>query len=65
MPTFTVLGTRDENGELTVAGVVDGRVFTVDADHGPGHASRYAAAFEAEDPEEAEALAVAWCDEND
>jgi hypothetical protein len=59
--SYTVFGLTDLSGELTVAGVVEGCVPAVDADWGQDGACRYATSVIAEDPDEAEALAVREC----
>jgi len=57
-PGYTVIGIRDLDGSLTVAGVIAGDVFLADSEPGPEHASRWADYFpDADDPDTAEHLA--------
>jgi hypothetical protein len=61
---YTVIGLRDAEGRLTVAGVVPGEVELVDADPGANDAQRWADSFEADDPDHAERLAHEACEED-
>ena len=69
MPTYTVVGFRDENGELYVAGVFAGEQFAVDSNGsdeiGGESVQRWASSFEATDPDHAEELAHEECAEED
>ncbi|WP_030888382.1 MULTISPECIES: hypothetical protein [Streptomyces] len=58
---WTVIGLRDRNGRLTVAGVAPGDVPMADSHPGTAEATRYADTFVAPSADEAEALAVAHC----
>lgn len=60
---FTVVGVRDEQGTLTVAGVFAGDVRPVDDEPGPDGAQRWCDSFDAVSVEEAETLAEAQCAE--
>jgi hypothetical protein len=64
MATFTVIGLRDEDGDLTVAGVIRGEHNCVDTRWGAAGASRWASSFEAESAEDAERLARKECAED-
>lgn len=70
MPTYTVIGVWDHEGQddtdLIVAGVIEGDVPVVDAqgDVGAlGTYTRYATTVEATDPAEAERIVLAECSE--
>ncbi|WP_133057144.1 hypothetical protein [Frankia sp. KB5] len=59
---YTVIGIRDLDGSLTVAGVIAGDVFLADSEPGPEHASRWADYFpDADNPDTAERLAHDQC----
>jgi hypothetical protein len=65
MTRYVVIGVRDENGTLTVAGVVPYGTPLLDTDPGPESASRWADDVEADTPDAAAREAVRMCEEEE
>ncbi|MEU2086741.1 hypothetical protein ABZ569_33330 [Streptomyces albus] len=65
LPQWTVIGLLDMDGNLTVAGVAAGEIAMHDSDWGEDNAQRWAQSFAAPTPDDAEALAVAYCADQD
>lgn len=57
MQHYTVIGLVDDEGRLTVAGVIEGKHNTVDSQLDSTGGQRWASSFYAADPDEAEKFA--------